>query len=433
VIASAAWALPGIKELVYPLSVITSISMSAILLSYLTILVFKVNKKSIISILGLTTVAALPPMWLHTTSGLESMVFGLSIAIVVYLVLHSKAVESNPVIILLITLLAGLLRSDGFIFLSIILIASLVAKSPAWKYLLIGIMISTLLLFSWRFATYGTWLPNTALAKVNFSLFERITGGLDFFIFALFNSGLLIVLIFGIGGLKLEKRRIALAGIFIIISWLAYYIYIGSDWGFERHLVGVYFLSAAFSSSLWVVAKQYTRILFMIVFVTIALLAIFRFENRFDYLNNKGSDPWVMLGQSVEENREYYGVLVTRAAGKIPFYASGECIDALGLNDPFLSTLQRDIFAPGHSAGNDQVAIELAQNHPSGKYSIFTYLNLQFIRGPEDISLWVDNRLPKSKVNHGATQKQWENAIAANDFLVWSIITNPKSAALELP
>jgi hypothetical protein len=45
-----------------------------------------------------------------------------------------------------------------------------------------------------------------------------------------------------------------------------------------------------------------------------------------------------MLGQALEVERSRYGVLISAAAGKIPYYAGGECIDPFGLNDPYLAT-----------------------------------------------------------------------------------------------
>lgn len=425
VLASVAWSLPGNKEWVYPLSVLTSVSLSAMLLFLLTRMVYIRNDKAWVAVLGLVMVAAMPAMWLHTTSGLESTVFGLGLAFLGYKVIFPSEDEQSPIQLIIFTVLLGLLRSDGFIYLSTIVIAGFIAGSKSWKYIAIGVLIASIGLFSWRYINYAAFLPNTAVAKVNFSLFERIQGGFSFILFAVINSGLLIVLIMGIGGLRLTSPNQALAGLFLVLTWLGYYLYIGGDWGFERHLIGIYFLCAAFSAPLWLVARPKTRALFIVVFIAAIFISILRFGTRFDYLTPKFNDPWIMLAQAIREEREDYGVLVTGAAGKIPFFAGGECIDSVGLNDPYLSSLQRESFIPGHSSGSDQTAIEIASTHPLGVYSVYTSFDLELLNKPEDISLWVDNRNPGDTVNRMVTLEQWDAAVELDDPLIWSIITEP--------
>jgi hypothetical protein len=244
--------------------------------------------------------------------------------------------------------------------------------------------------------------------------------------FTLFNSGLAIFLLLGLAGLKFERKKAAIACLLIIIGWLAYYVYMGGDWVFERHLIGLYFFAAALSAPLWQAARRSTRILFVLILLAAGVISIFRYGERFNYFSTKYNDPWVMLGQAVSDDRSKYGVLVTTAAGKISFYAGGDCIDNLGLNDPYLATLKRDQFVPGHSAGNDQAAIELAQSHPSGIYSRFSYIDPKYIHGPEDISLWVDNYTPQDSVQHGVSPEEWEAVMENGDLFIWSVITEPK-------
>jgi hypothetical protein len=257
---------------------------------------------------------------------------------------------------------------------------------------------------------------------------DRIPIALLFLKATLLNSGLLIFLLIGVAGLWLEPRKIGLAGIVVILAWLFYYIYIGGDGYFERHLIGLYFLMGAFSAPLWLVAKPMTRIIFIIVIFFIGVASIRNYGNRFNYLFPKPNDPWIMLGKALESDRERYGVLVTFAAGKIPFYAGGDNIDLLGLNDPYLATLKQEKFFPGHSAGNIQAAIELASLHPIGIYSTFSYLDPDFIKGPEDISLWINNNLPEETVQTQVTEEQWKTAESADNKKIWSIISKPKKA-----
>jgi hypothetical protein len=428
VLVSATWSLLGNKDWVYPLSVLTSIIISSIFLVILIRSVYERNNHSLVSILGIASATVVPVIWLHMTSGLESGVFGIGLAVLAYMVIYPNNRHSQPYLILLLTIFLGLLRSDGFIYLGIILISAIIAGSKSWKLVLFGFIISVLLLFIWRYLSFGTFLPNTAIAKVNFGLIERIPVALLFMRISLLNSGLIIFLLFGLAGLWLESRRVWFAGLFLALAWLTYYFYIGGDVYIERHLIGLYFLLAAFSAPLWLAAKPRTRILFVVVVLLSGFVSIRSYEARFSYWQVKPKDPWIMLGKALKKDRERYGVLVIFTAGKIPYYAGGENIDLLGLNDPYLATQKQEQFFPGHSAGSIEAAIDLASSHPIGIYSTFSYLDPEFIKGPEDISLWINNNPPQEEVQTQVTQEQWEETISADNIYVWSIISKPIKA-----
>jgi hypothetical protein len=285
----------------------------------------------------------------------------------------------------------------------------------------------------WRQLTFGEWLPNTAIAKVNFTLQDRLQVGSIMLLLALLNSGLLVMLLLGISGLLLEVRRIFLAGLFIIIVWISYYLYIGGDIYFERHLVGLFTIAAAFSAPLWIKAKKLSRILMVLALTVSIIISVQRDLGRFDYFNPKMNDPLVMLGKSLEMDRQNYGVLIAGAAGKIPFYAGGDCIDPFGLNDPYLATQKRSRFMPGHSAGSDLAAIEMALLHPSGVYATFSFLDTNIIPSLESISMWVNNRHPQDSVQHQVTKQQWDRALSSSDLFIWSIISKPVQVSTPRP
>jgi len=433
VLLSAIWSIPGKKEMIYPLSVLTSVTFSALLLLLLGQLVYVKNSRSPAAMLGLIMVAAVPAIWLHTTSGLESGVFGLGLAVLAYWALFCEVKSPQITWMAILATTLGLLRSDGFIYLTIVLMATSIANPKAWKAIAFGLMISSAALIAWRYFTFGALLPNTVIAKVNFSLRERLPIGLVFLGATLFNSGLALHLLLGLAGLKFEYRRKALAGVFIILAWLSYYLYVGGDAFIERHLIGLYILAAAISAPLWRVAKPLTRGLFAILLLFVSLISLIRYGDRFDYLAVKPNDPWVMLGQAVAAERNRYGVLISFAAGKIPFYAGGDCIDSIGLNDPYLATIKRSQFVPGHSSGDEQAAIELIRNHPAGVYTTFSYLDQDILHSPEDISLWVKNLEPEESVHRQVTRSQWDQAIATGNIYIWSVISKPKRIAVDNP
>ena len=137
------------------------------------------------------------------------------------------------------------------------------------------------------------------------------------------------------------------------------------------------------------------------------------------------NDPLVMLGKAIEKDRQRYGVIISPAAGKIPFYAGGDCIDPYGLNDPYLASVERSKFTPGHSAGSEREAIIIAQEHPLGVYTTYSFFDPSILSGPQDISLWMNNRNPQDSVQYGATEAQWEVFSSIDDPYMWSIISEP--------
>jgi hypothetical protein len=364
-------------------------------------------------------------LWLHTTSGLESGVFGAAAALLAYLALFGKPSRRYDLAIFLLALLVGWLRSDGFVYLGILLAAAWIAASPSWKALAFGLLVSTGFLLLWRQLEFGAWLPNTAVAKVNFSLSTRLKAGGVLLLFALINSGLLVILLYGLAGLLTRPKRIRLAALFVLLAWVGYYLVIGGDTYFDRHLVGWFILAAALSAPLWMNARPPARILLVTVAVAGMLLAVVKDIGRFDYFHPKGPDPLILLGQALQADRPSYGVLIAGAAGKLPFFAGGDCLDPFGLNDPYLATLQRPQFTPGHSAGSDLAAIEIARDHPAGMYTTYSFLDPVLIRSPEDIRLWVDNRQPQESVQPTPSEAEWQAALQSGDFFRWSIISQP--------
>jgi len=424
---SASWATLGNKELVYPLMVITSVIISSIALVSLITAVYKDHNQSTASITGLFIIAVTPAIWLYVTSGLESGVFGFGLALLAYLVIFRYKPEHQMISVFLLAILLGLIRSDAFVYLAIILFAGLIAKSRSWKAVAGGLLVSGAILLLWRQITFGEWLPNTAIAKINFNLQERLRTGAILLQLAMLYSGLSVLFLVGIAGLLTESKRVRFAGLFLILAWLTYYLFIGGDFYFERHLIGLFILMAAFSAPLWTRTNSPVRILLLIVVASGIILSVKLDRDRFAYFHPKVNDALVTLGKALQEDRAYYGVLIAGAAGKIPFYAGGDCIDPWGLNDPYLATLLRARFIPGHSSGNDQAAIELAKSHPTGVYSTFSFLDTDIIPEPGFISLWVDNRNQPGIVHKNVTQKQWQSALDTDDPLIWSIISKPIS------
>jgi hypothetical protein len=133
----------------------------------------------------------------------------------------------------------------------------------------------------------------------------------------------------------------------------------------------------------------------------------------------------------MQSQREHFGVIVIGPAGKIPFFAGGDFIDELGLNDPDLARIRRARFVPGHSAGGLEPALQLAAQHPAGVYSLFLFNGSLKDLGPEVVALYINNRSPQEGVQTTVTERAWLEASTAIDPRLWSAIVHPVPAASQ--
>jgi hypothetical protein len=261
-------------------------------------------------------------------------------------------------------------------------------------------------------------LPNTAIAKLNFTLLERIPAGLSLLWIILLQSGLLVfLLLVAVAIFAWDTKRIRAAWCLVLLGWLGYFVFIGGDHYQERHLVSVYILAGAVSGPFWLRVSRMVRWVFVLVVALVVLSAIFLGDGRFDYLRQRNPDPWILLGETMAADRDAYGVLVLPNAGKIPFYAGGDCIDALGLNDPDLARMKRSPFWPGHSAGSYSGALTIASQHATRTITAISFFDAEAIPGPESVLLWVDNRRPQLRTR--LSQEDW--AAAARSADPWGI------------
>jgi hypothetical protein len=425
VLVSAGWSLLDDKDWLYPLTAATSVFMCASLLGLLISFVRAEGGRDV-SALGPALAAASPVVWLHSTSGLESAVFGISLAALAYGALFGTAARPRPVVLFLLAVLPCLLRSDGFVYVAAVIAASVIAGSRSWRPAAAGLVLSSALLFGVRLFVFGRLLPNTAIAKLDFGPADRVPVGLAVLRDVVLHSGLGVLLALGLAGLALSGPRRLLAGAAVVLAWLGYFVYIGGDHFLERHLIGVLVFSTAVSGPVWRRVKTRYWAAGAAAACVLMFLPVFSGDERFSYTRSKDPDPWILLGKAMASGRPGFGVFVTEPAGKIPFFAGGDCIDALGLNDPDLARVKRKRFRPGHSAGSKAEALRIAGTHPCGTVSFFAYFARAEISGPEDIALWMNNRHPQDSVQTVVTREDWEAAAKAKDPFLWSVISRPR-------
>lgn len=398
---SALVSLLGHKEIVYPAMAVVSVVCCCVLIAFLAFLVLESCREEIRSIVGIFLFSASPVVWLHATSGLESAIFGLLIGVTAWLTLGASTMSEKKVgtVVAAFVFLAILLRSDGFVYVLPILLASVVVKKPYWKHILVALLIGITILLAWRYFTFGSLIPNTAVAKLNGSLHERQYVGREILAEVLFDDGVGIFLLVGLVGMSLAGNpRLLAAAMICIASWLGYFVYVGGDHFLERHLIAAMAFSAAISSPLWLALRRSSSIVLFCAVLGFIYEPVLRGDNRFSYRERKLPDVWIKMGSTIAMDRERYGIIVTGAAGKIPFYGGGDFVDIIGLNDPELSRIQRRPFWPGHSSGDKVKAISIAYQM-SSKVSFSGYYpadmdSLVSLGDTAKVLLWCDNTNP---------------------------------------
>jgi hypothetical protein len=415
VYVSALWSLFGNKDLIYPGMAGTSVVITGALLIGLLFLVYR-NHKFLYTLIGVLLFFASPVNWLHTVSGLEASVFGSAIALVAYYAITNDQITRRDLWIgNILVIFIVFLRSDGFAYIAILLFSLILAKRKSFKMVVVGEIVGLALLLTWRLVNFGEFAPNTQIAKLNFGFLERMPTGMFLFLKSM-SSGWAVFVVLGMLGVLSAPKAYRLAVLLTILGWSSYYIYIGGDLFLERHLFGVAALSAAISGYFFanILQKRFGWFL-LLIFLLVLYTPFYNHDPRFLYFQPKPPDPWVLLGKEMSLHRNEYGTVVIFPAGKIPFFAGGDFIDELGLNDSDLARIRRPRFVPGHSAGSHEMALIIARQF-STVNSYFAY-NLQLSSdNSENVLLWVDNYLPQDGVHYGLKMDQIEAMMQADPF-----------------
>ena len=415
VYASAFWALLDNKDFVYPGMVITSMIITAVFIAGLSGIIIK-NIKSSMGLFGIAILCLSPVIWLHSTSGLESSVFGGGLGLLAYFAITNDHVRKSDIWIgNILTLFIIFLRSDGFVYITVLLLGLFLAKRKNWLLVLPGLLIGFIVLLVWRAINFGQLYPNTQIAKLNFGLVARIIPGIVLYIKSMSNGGFVFIMT-GLMGISYVSKPQRLASLVTLGGWSAYYVYIGGDLFLERHLLGVMFFGAALSGHFFIRIMQDKRGWILPVFLLLVMyVPFFVQDSRFLYLQQKPQDSWILIGKEMALQREKYGTTVTFPAGKIPFFAGGDFVDELGLNDPELAYFKRPQFVPGHSAGNHVRALEIAKQS-SPVYSYFGFSVDLTKQDSQNVLLWANNQSPQCVVHFGMNISDFDIISKSNPF-----------------
>ncbi len=217
-----------------------------------------------------------------------------------------------------------------------------------------------------RLAYYGALIPNTALIKISPSM-EHASVGLTYVMNGIISMKLFFIpaaagalfMLFDSGARK--KTVILLA---VLISWLAYIVFIGGDiFPAYRHMmpaiiIGAFLIIGGFIKA-WE-AKPAAIINVPVIFITCLLCVLYGVTQPWEIQNFKAAnETWErnameagrVIGGAFEKERP---VVAVTAAGSLPYASGLPAIDLFGLNDYELPRFYRPKTAGKGWIGHEQ-------------------------------------------------------------------------------
>jgi len=274
-------------------------------------------------------------------------------------------------------------RPDGALLVAAALAA--VAVTRGWRLALrmaIAPAAVVVALTLFRVAYYGDWVPNTARIKVSLTP-ERLRFGARYVFF--FVLGFLPLLVAAASAIvaavvdRAARPRIVLLGT-VLVAWLAYVVFVGSDWmPAHRQLVPALVAAAMLAAEALAVAVAHGGDWRIRAWIGAAVvLAVLALAQRNDTEAPGHKHAWVWDSQAVGDTlRRAFAdrrpLLAVDSAGALSYYSRLPALDLMGLTDRHIAThptpdVGRTI--PGHE-------------HGDGKYALSRQPDLVIFCGPE--------------------------------------------------
>lgn len=330
---------------------------------------FLTNRLIEISVPGITTgvrslalmaVAVNVSFMAWTLGGLETALMTLEVILFVYCELHpnEQMRRWSP----LVVLACALTRPEGAMLFPILLVyRRLYRLQPLGQMmrqsLAFVLPFGTFLL--WRYLTYGEWVPNTALVKLNAALQTVEMAARWLLAYLELRPLVAVLMVLGVFmGLRrgLWRQRNWSLMLMVAGAFIAFVLYAGPDWmPHYRFLMPIIPLSGivmalAFSDLHSVVGRR-IAVSMGVGAIAFELILAFTMVIPQTPLFGDYTDGLVRAGQWIHQNTTPQDVIAVVDAGALAYYSERRTLDIIGLNDAHVA----------HTARRSDAAYILAQ------------------------------------------------------------------------
>lgn len=298
------------------------------------------------ALLGSGALVLSGPVDLWAQGGLEQPLLAALLAWTAYFgvrwVATTRPARRDTVAMGLLLGFACLTRADAALFTAAFFLGAVLAdgvRVPSIvsraRLLPIPILFSLAQLF-FRRIYYHEWLPNTAYVKVAFTL-HRLRTGLKYEFVGL-ETNLAFFLLAFIGAVALwiaGKQRTVKLLVTVVVAWLLYIVIVGGDiFPSVRHFIPALAIAAFLISGCGLLTLsapfRFSRPRLAAFLVLLALVLV---SDHFCE-----PETWEAQGKSIglflkDAFGEKHPLLVSDAAGVVPYYSQLPALDPLGLND----------------------------------------------------------------------------------------------------
>ena len=264
--------------------------------------------------------------------------------------------------------LVVLTRADGALFTFAACLGLVVARGLTRESLRIASLLVLIPVFlfagqlAFRQAYYHEWLPNSAFAKVGFSI-VRSWAGIQYVMGALYLAGLVVpaILAFRAAGAEPLRGRVRFLGVVLAI-WLGYLVLVGGDlFPGRRHLVPAV-VPLVYLATIFLARRipSHGSLRPSLAGIAVCLLAL-GVSQIVDPMNVRAREErWEWDGEVVGATlATAFGtrrpLLAVDPAGCLPYFSRLPSVDMLGINDHYLAHHRPPDFGKGplgHELGN---------------------------------------------------------------------------------
>ena len=314
------------------------------------------------------------PVAVWSLGGLEQPLLAALLAWAAYFgvrwVSTAKANPRDADVMGVLLALAVLSRADAVLFTALFYAGAVLADGVRVRTLIARarLLPIPILFFAgqelFRHAYYGSWVPNTAHVKVAFT-WHRLYTGLRYDIYGVRSEFVFLVLA-AIGCVALwiagKKRQVILLAT-VSVGWLFYILVIGGDiFPSYRHFIpamavmgflvagcGLLTLSAPF---------RFSRVRIAVFLVLVLLVLTSDFFSPMETWEREGKQIGIFFHTAFGAKDP---LLVSDAAGVVPYFADTPVIDPLGLNDYHIARhpiADRGLGWVGHELGDGKYVLD---------------------------------------------------------------------------